>query len=82
MIASDASVCEEAHDISVTESFFGRLTEIVLKDFLMLCVHHHIVRMPGEEMGWLEVTSPVVHLSSVLGPCDTITMLLFSAWCL
>ena len=36
MIASNASVCEDARDISVTESLLGRLTEIVLKDFPLL----------------------------------------------
>ena len=77
MIASDASVCQDAHNIHVTESFLGRLAEVVLKDFPMLRVHHRLVRMSAEEaIGWLEVTSPVIHLSSVLGPCDTIRMLL------
>ena len=76
MIASDASICEDAQSINVTESFLGRLAEVVLKDFPMLRVHHRIVRMSEEAMGWLEVTSPVVHLGSMLGPCDAIRMLL------
>ena len=45
MIAIDTSVCEEAQSINVTESFFGRLAKIALKDFLTVCVHHRIMRM-------------------------------------
>ena len=75
MKASDASVCQEAHTICVTESFLCRLTEIVMNDFPMLQVHHRIVRMSKQAVGWLEVTSLVIHLDSVLGPCDTVRML-------
>ena len=75
MVATDTRVCQPGHNIGVEESFLGRLTELAKNDFPTLIVHHHIVRMSEEEaMCWLEVTSPVIHIDSVLGPCNTVRL--------
>ncbi len=55
--AEDTSVCEKHHEISASESFLGRMTELVKAEFTSLFVRHHIVEDKAIALCWLEVLS-------------------------
>ena len=69
LTAEDTSVCEKHHEISVSESFLGRMTELVKAEFTSLFVRHHIVEDKAISLCWLiEVLSPSVYFDSQFGP--------------
>ncbi len=76
LTAEDTSVCEKHHEISVSESFLGRMTELVKAEFTSLLVRHHIVEDKALSLCWLEVLSPSVHFDSQFGPCNIIRVML------